>query len=66
MERKVIKYIVVVQFGAKDLADKVNHYINMGWEPIGGLETTVDQYRTTFYQSLVKYSTHDTTRSKVH
>ena len=60
-EKNIIGYMIVDGFSCSDLQEQVNKYIEIGWQPIGGLSIkysrnssyfhTVEEY----YQTMVRY-----------
>lgn len=57
--KKIIDYMIVQGEEAHELVDRVNSYIQQGWQPIGGVSyATYEQGRggyTTRAQAMVKY-----------
>lgn len=55
--RKVLSYIVLEhEWSASGLEKKVNNYITLGWEPLGGVSGSGTDGRK-LKQAMVKYST---------
>lgn len=54
--KKITEYITVSITGDhKELDRLVNSYIERGYQPFGGVSTTVDDNHVYFTQALVKY-----------
>lgn len=57
MDRQIIDYTVTQQTTVKALIESVAQYIQMGWEPLGGIaHTSIGSGMYGFTQAVVKYA----------
>lgn len=50
---KILEYFMVRETTQKDLNEEVNGFIQLGWEPLGGISIAGNGDRNTYCQAMV-------------
>lgn len=55
-DKKIIDYLIINSSNEEKMEKNVQEFIGDGWQPIGGVCVTIDEYGYEhFYQAIVKY-----------
>lgn len=49
-----MEYIIVFGSGMAEILERVQYYIDIGYEPIGGVAVLAEGTGATFYQAMIK------------